>query len=492
MGIWGKRGSAQLPKRSDGMPVFLQDTLTREKREFIPADPERVTLYVCGPTVYNYAHIGNARPVVVFDVLFRLLRRLYGVDHVVYARNVTDVDDKINQAAIDQGVDISAITDRFAAIYEADMASLNALTPSHQPRATAHIGQMSALIEDMIGRGLAYVSDGEVLFDVGAYDAGSGRYSLLSGRSLDEMIAGARVEVAENKRHPADFVLWKPSKPGEPEWTGPQGLKGRPGWHIECSAMAETVLGLPVDIHGGGHDLIFPHHTNEIAQSCAAHGLGAPGDYARYWMHNGFLDFSGEKMSKSLGNVVLVHDLVKTYPGEAIRWALLSGHYRAPLDWTEGLIEQSRKSLDRLYGALRRAQDVEVDAGLGPREEGEFITALHDDLNTPRAMASLFGWAKALETEADPQVRRQLKSLLIESGKVLGFLQSDPDAWFRGGAGEDLTARVEGLLAERDTARKAKDWPTADRIRGELDGLGVVVMDSAAGATWRLRGSDPT
>ena len=508
MGIWGKRSPAQLPIRSFGMPLFLHDTLAREKREFIPADPGRVTLYVCGPTVYNFAHIGNARPVVVFDVLYRLLRRIYGRDAVVYARNVTDVDDKINAAAIEQGVPISAITDRFAAIYEADMASLGALTPDTQPRATAHIGEMTALIEGMIQRGLAYVSEGEVLFDVGAYDAGSGRYGLLSGRSLDEMIAGARVEVAQNKRHPADFVLWKPSKPGEPEWTGPQGLQGRPGWHIECSAMAEKELGLPIDIHGGGHDLIFPHHTNEIAQSCAAHGLDEPRGYARYWMHNGFLDFSGEKMSKSLGNVALVYELVKTYPGEALRWALLSGHYRAPLDWTDELIQQSRKALDRLYGALKDANalvqfadydpGIWKDAQVAPKLAG-VTDALEDDLNTPRAIAVLFGLAdqlRALLPQATERGELNLvgiyRDALVAAGSLMGFLQADPEAWFEGGADDDLKAKVEALLAERIVARAAKDWPTADRIRDELNALNIVVMDNATGATWRLRDSDPT
>jgi cysteinyl-tRNA synthetase len=472
------------------MQLVLHDTLAREKRAFVPADPSRVTLYVCGPTVYNYAHIGNARPVVVFDVLYRLLKRLYPERQVLYARNVTDVDDKINAAAIAQGAPISAITDKFAALYDADMAALNALTPDHQPRATAHIGEMSALIEDMLARDLAYVSDGEVLFDVGAYDAGSGRYAMLSGRSLDEMVAGARVEVAQNKRNAADFVMWKPSKPGEPEWVGPQGLKGRPGWHIECSAMSEKVLGLPIDIHGGGHDLIFPHHTNEIAQACAAHGSGEPRDYARYWMHNGFLDFSGEKMSKSLGNVVLVHDLVKTYPGEAIRWALLSGHYRAPLDWTDDLIQQSRKALNRLYGVLLRNVDIDFDAE-APAPSG-FMDALLDDLNTSRALAELFALAKNLDTAEGIGAKHEAKSALLAAGKLLGFLQNDPETWFEGGADPALKAKVEALLAARIEARAAKDWVTADRIRDDLTALNIVVMDGPTGATWRLRDSEPT
>ena len=289
------------------MTLAIYDTLAREKRAFVPADPKRVTLYVCGPTVYNYAHIGNARPVVVFDLLFRLLRETYGARAVLYGRNITDVDDKINQAAIDQGVDISAITEKFAAIYNEDMAALGALAPTFQPRATAHIGEMVDMIGQLIEAGHAYPADGHVLFDTASF----ADYGQLSGRTLDDMIAGARVEVATYKRNPADFVLWKPSKPGEPVWESPWG-EGRPGWHIECSAMIEKVLGLPIDIHGGGHDLIFPHHENEIAQSRCAHG-GAP--FAHYWMHNGFLTMDTEKMSKSLGNVRLVHDLIKEAPG---------------------------------------------------------------------------------------------------------------------------------------------------------------------------------
>jgi cysteinyl-tRNA synthetase len=462
------------------MSVFLHDTLSREKREFIPADPNRVTLYVCGPTVYNYAHIGNARPVVVFDVLFRLLRRLYGEDHVVYARNITDVDDKINEAAIEQGVDISVVTDKFTAIYHQDMDALGALRPTLEPRATAHIGEMLALIGSLVQRGHAYAAEGHVLFDTASF----GEYGQLSGRSLDDMIAGARVEVASYKKNPADFVLWKPSKPGEPVWDSPWG-PGRPGWHLECSAMIEKNLGPEIDIHGGGHDLIFPHHENEIAQSRCAHD--AP-RLARYWMHNGFLDMEGEKMSKSLGNVKLVHQLIERVPGEALRWALLSGHYRAPLDWTEALVEQSRKSLDRLYGALQRAGDIETDAGEPP---AAFVEALLDDINTPKAMAELFALGKALETAKSDGERRAAKAALLGAGGLVGFLQADPNAWFKGAAGDDLAAKVEALLAERATARKAKDWATADRIRDELDALGVIVMDGPDGATWRLRDSEP-
>jgi cysteinyl-tRNA synthetase len=440
-----------------------------------------VTLYVCGPTVYNYAHIGNARPAVVFDVLFRLLRRLYGEDQVVYARNITDVDDKINQAAIEQGVDISAITDKFTAIYHQDMAALGVLRPTLEPRATAHIGEMLALIGELIERGHAYAAEGHVLFDTGSF----ADYGKLSGRSLEDMIAGARVEVAPYKRNPADFVLWKPSKPGEPVWDSPWG-PGRPGWHLECSAMIEKTLGPEIDIHGGGHDLIFPHHENEIAQSRCAHGQPR---LARYWMHNGFLTMDAEKMSKSLGNVKLVHQLIERIPGEALRWALLSGHYRAPLDWTDSLVDQARKSLDRLYGALQRAKDVEAEPGEPP---AAFVEALTDDLNTPRAMAELFALAKTLETATREPERAAAKAALLGAGALLGFLQADPDAWFSGAADDVLKAKVEALLTERVQARKVKDWPTADRIRDELNALNVVVMDGPDGATWRLRDSNPT
>jgi cysteinyl-tRNA synthetase len=459
------------------MNLVLHDTLSGDKRPFVPIDPARVTMYVCGPTVYNYAHIGNARPVVVFDILFRVLRRLYGEDAVVYARNITDVDDRINQASIDQGVPIGAITDKFTAIYHQDMAALGALAPTIEPRATAHIEAMLDMIGRLVAGGSAYAAEGHVLFDTRAFPD----YGKLSRRSLDDMIAGARVEVAPYKRHPADFVLWKPSKPGEPVWSSPWG-PGRPGWHIECSAMIEQTLGLPIDIHGGGHDLIFPHHENEIAQGrCANHGEA----FSNYWLHNGFLTIEAEKMSKSIGNVLLIHDLVKQIPGEAIRWALLAAHYRAPLDWTGELLAQARKALDRLYGALRRAADVAADPGAQP--PAAFLEALADDLNTPRAAAELFALARVLETAEDAVERAAAKSALLAAGRLMGFLQAEPDAWFEGGADEALKARVEGLLQTRIEARKAKDWPTADRIRDELNALNVVVMDGPDGATWRLK-----
>ncbi len=463
------------------MSLNLYDTMARAKRPFVPADPKRVTMYVCGPTVYNYAHIGNARPVVVFDVLFRLLRHAYGEDAVLYAANVTDVDDKINAKAQAEGVAIDVITERYIEIYNRDMATLGALRPTFQPRATQTMDAIQAMIATLIEKGGAYAAEGHVLFDTQAYPD----YGKLSGRPMDDMIAGARVDVAPYKRHPADFVLWKPSKPGEPVWESPWG-PGRPGWHIECSAMIEQALGLPIDIHGGGNDLIFPHHENELAQGvCAAHGCegGHTGDYARYWLHNGFLNFGSEKMSKSLGNVVLVHDLVKQAPGEAVRWALLVGHYRAPLEWSGELIEQARKSLDRLYGALRRAADV-TPAADAPAPK--FLAALEDDLNTAQAMAELFALASILET-GSPEERARAKGELLASGRLMGFLHADPEAWFQGGADEDLKTRVEALIAARIEARAAKDWPRADAIRDELNALNVEVMDSATGATWRLK-----
>jgi cysteinyl-tRNA synthetase len=468
------------------MTLHIHDTLRREKVAFTPLDPSRVTLYVCGPTVYSYAHIGNARPAVVFDVLFRLLRRLYGEGEVVYARNITDVDDKIAAAAEREGVDISAITTKFTAVYEADMAALGVLKPTLEPRATAHLPQMVEMISTLVARGHAYVAGGDVLFDVSSFPA----YGALSGRTLADLQAGARVEVAAYKRHPADFTLWKPSKPGEPVWDSPWG-PGRPGWHIECSAMIEAELGFPVDIHGGGHDLIFPHHENEIAQGvCAASGdVG----YARYWMHNGFLTLEAEKMSKSLGNVLLVHDLVQRAPGEVVRYALLSAHYRAPLDWTGELLDQSREALDRLYRVIQDSRRAGRPAS--PLEADTLtkgvVSALNDDLNTPKAIAELFELAKQLRLaimSKDLESSFSLEHALVEAGGLLGLLQTDPDAWFKGGADEELSGRVEALITQRAEARKSKDWSEADRLREALAALNVEVLDGPGGAaSWRLK-----
>jgi cysteinyl-tRNA synthetase len=461
------------------MTLSLYDTMAREKRPFAPRDPQRVTMYVCGPTVYNYAHIGNARPVVVFDVLFRLLRHLYGEAAVIYAANVTDVDDKINQKAAAEGVPIEVITDRYLSIYNADMATLGALRPTQQPRATQTMDAIRAMIGRLVENGAAYAAEGHVLFDTQAYPD----YGKLSGRSLDDMIAGARVDVAPYKRHPADFVLWKPSKANEPVWDSPWG-PGRPGWHIECSAMIEQTLGLPIDIHGGGIDLVFPHHENEMAQGlCADPAHKHDGGYARFWMHNGFLNMGEEKMSKSLGNVALVHELIQQAPGEVLRWALLIGHYRQPLEWNGELIDQARKALDRLYGALRRAKEVEAPEVEVP---AKFLAALQDDLNTPAAFAELFALGGALETAAG-KGRPQAKAELLAAANLLGFLQQDPDAWFEAGVDQALRERVEGLIGERAAARAAKDYAAADRIRDELAALNIEVMDGPAGATWRVK-----
>ena len=483
------------------MPLHIHDTLRREKRLFEPRNKDRVTLYVCGPTVYDYAHIGNARPPVVFDVLVRLLRRTYGADHVIYARNVTDVDDKINQKAAREGVPIGEVTARYEAAYLADMGLLNVTPPDIAPHVTDYIPAIVDQIQAIVDAGCAYAAEGHVLFDVSSYKA----YGALSGRNLDDMIAGARVEVAPYKKNPHDFVLWKPSKADEPSWPSPWG-EGRPGWHIECSAMIEKTLGLPIDIHGGGIDLVFPHHENEIAQGVCAHGHAhgdqAHDEYARYWMHNGFLTVDAEKMSKSIGNVLLLHDLVQAMPGEVVRWALLSAHYRQPLDWNQGLLDQSRKNLDRLYGVLRDAEAALADFDEATLDEAEMelaenaldpvLDALEDDLNTPGAIAQLFGLGNTLrellnDAEADINDVAMARWSLKEAAGLLGVLSLTPDAWFEGGD-PALKAEVEALLDQRTKARAAKDWPEADRIRDRLNALNVVVMDGPDGATWRVKG----
>lgn len=483
------------------MPLHIHDTLRREKRAFEPRDPNRVTLYVCGPTVYDYAHIGNARPPVVFDVLVRLLRRTYGPDKVIYARNVTDVDDKINAKAAKEGVPIGEITARYEAAYLADMGLLNVSPPDIAPHVTDYIDAITAQIQAIIDAGNAYAAEGHVLFDVSSYPS----YGALSGRNLDDMIAGARVEVAPYKKNPHDFVLWKPSKADELSWPSPWG-EGRPGWHIECSAMIEKTLGLPIDIHGGGIDLVFPHHENEIAQGVCAHGHAhgdqAHDEYARYWMHNGFLTVDAEKMSKSIGNVLLLHDLVQAMPGEVVRWALLSAHYRQPLDWNQTLLEQSRKNLDRLYGVLRDADAALADFDEATLDEAEMelaenamdpvLDALEDDLNTPGAIAQLFGLGNALrdllnDAEADINDVAMARWSLTEAAGLLGVLALTPDEWFEGGD-PALKAEVEALLEQRAAARAEKNWTEADRIRDRLNELKVVVMDGPQGATWRMKG----
>ena len=453
------------------MPLRLYNSLTRQVEPFAPLDPACPTLYVCGPTVYNYVHIGNARGPVVFGVLAALLRRRYG--RLKYARNITDVDDKINAAAAEQGVPISAITDRFAAAYRQDMAALGVAPPDIEPEATAHIGQIVAMIERLVASGHAYAAQGHVLFAVASF----ADYGKLSRRDTDEMLAGARVEVAPYKRDPGDFVLWKPSTGDLPGWDSPWG-RGRPGWHIECSAMAAAHLGPTIDIHAGGIDLQFPHHENEIAQSQCAHG-GAI--FARYWLHNGMLNFGGAKMSKSLGNIEKVHDLVAAHPPEALRYALLSAHYRQPLDWSDALVEQSVRTLDRLYGTLRDLEGVEATAAIPPAVED----ALEDDLNTPQALAELARIAGEARKAATPDARARLKSELLGAGLALGLLQQAPEAWFNRGAGDVGDARIQTLVEERATAKQARDFARADAIRDQLAAEGIALEDTPQGVRWK-------
>ena len=458
------------------MSIQLYNTLTRRKELFQPIDAANVRVYVCGPTVYDYAHIGNARPVVVFDTLYRLLRRHYGADHVTYVRNITDVEDKIIAAAAERGEAIADLTRRTTAFYHADMGALNALAPDHEPRATAFIGEMVAMIQTLIEGGHAYVAEGHVLFDVPSMPD----YGELARRSQDDMIAGARVEVAPYKKHAADFVLWKPSDASQPGWPSPWGL-GRPGWHIECSAMAEAMLGVTFDIHGGGIDLIFPHHENEIAQSRSAHG-GAP--LARLWMHNGFVQVNGEKMSKSLGNYFTVHELLEEgYRGEAIRLALLAAHYRQPVDFTRaGLVEASGQ-LDRFYLALERVIDIEAEPGEPP---ADLLAALEDDLNTPLALAHLHEAATRLNKAERTGEQVAAKASLLAGADLLGLLKQRPADWLQGGnKGGPEASEIETLIAQRIAARKAKDFATADRIRDELAAAGVVLEDGPKGTSWR-------
>jgi cysteinyl-tRNA synthetase len=433
--------------------IRLYDTLTREKRPFVPLNPQRVTMYVCGPTVYGRAHIGNARPAVVFDTLARLIRHEFGENSLVYARNVTDVDDKIIAAAEEEGVDTSVITERYERHYLEDMGALGVAPPTVAPHATEEIGPMIAMIERLVGTGHAYEAMDHVLFSVPS-DPG---YGVLSKRDREQMIAGARVEVAPYKRDPADFVLWKPSPEGVIGWNSPWG-RGRPGWHLECSAMIEHHLGETIDIHGGGLDLIFPHHENEIAQSRSAHA-GAP--LARFWVHNGFVDMGAEKMSKSLGNIITPAQLLgEGHKGETLRLALLSAHYRSPLPWTEALVQQSKAILDRLYRTAGDAEVGEIDL--------EVVEALSDDLNTPAALTRL----QAIDDAAT----------LKASGKLLGILQESATRWFQGDADADA---IQSRIDERTAAKKARDFAAADRIRDQLTAEGIILEDGPGGTTWR-------
>lgn len=475
------------------MSIQLYNTLSRRKETLAPRDPQNVRMYVCGPTVYDLAHIGNARPVVVFDVLYRLLRHEFGAGHVTYVRNITDVEDKIIAAAKERGEPIDGLTARTTKAYHEDMAALGAMEPTHEPRATDHIPQMIAMIERLIDRGHAYAAEGHVLFSVPSMPD----YGRLSRHNRQELIDGARVEVAPYKRDPADFVLWKPSTPEQPGWESPWG-RGRPGWHIECSAMSAEILGEHFDIHGGGQDLIFPHHENELAQSvCAQQHAPASGEpFANIWMHNGYVVVGGEKMSKSLGNFFTVRQLLEEgVRGEVIRLALLSAHYRQPLDITREKLAEAKAQLDRFYGALRNAGKGKAPA-VDPADS--VIAALSDDLNTPEALAMLHEQATTLNKADDKNERLRLKGLLEASGAVLGLLETDPEEWSKG-----LTFAVKGsldavvspndetinkMIDERIVARKSKDFAEADRIRDELVAAGIILEDRPDGTTdWRRR-----
>ena len=458
--------------------LTLYDTMARKKREFEPVNPERVTVYVCGPTVYNYAHIGNARPPVVFDVLRSVLANIYGDDAVVMAANITDIDDKIMAAAKANDESIEDVANRFAEIYRADLTGLGVTPPTLEPRATEHIPQMISMMERLIEGGHAYLAEGHVLFSIASCE----RYGQLSRRSPDDMIAGARVEVAPYKKDPGDFVMWKPSNDDDPGWDSPFG-RGRPGWHLECSAMCEAHLGDTIDIHGGGVDLVFPHHENEIAQSVCSHD-GAP--MANYWLHNGFLTMGSDKMSKSTGNVVLIHELAQQYPGEVLRYGLLTAHYRAPLTWNAELLANTKRSLDRIYGVLRRLMHVE--AADVPASEA-FIEALYDDINTPKALAELFAIAGEANKAETDEAKALAKGQLLAAGRLLGLAQGDPLAWF-GLTDMDAAKRdeIDALIQSRQEARANKDWAAADAARDELTKRKIQVDDGPEGSTWRRLG----
>lgn len=450
------------------MTLELYNTRTRTKEPFKPFDPENVRMYVCGPTVYDFAHIGNARPIIVFDLLYRVLRHVYGKAHVTYVRNITDVDDKINARAAQEGVAISDLTERTTRQFHADVSALGVLEPDVEPRATDHIPQMIALIEKLIAKEAAYVAEGHVLFHVPAMPD----YGTLSGRSTDEMLAGARVDVAPYKKDPMDFVLWKPSEPDLPGWDSPWG-RGRPGWHIECSAMSEAHLGQTFDIHGGGIDLVFPHHENEIAQSTCAHGTEI---MAQVWMHNGFLQVEGEKMAKSLGNFITIHELLKEWPGEAIRLAMLTTHYRQPFNWTEAGVREAKRTLDHWY-------ELTEDAEAGDMLCADMLQALEDDLNTPKALAAMHELRHAA-ARGEKGAAASLKAC----ARFLGLLSKTRNEWttWRPASVKVDEGRIADLIGARASARAARDFAEADRIRDELAAMGIAIKDGPEGTTWEV------
>ena len=456
---------------SNHLDYHLFNTLSGKKEILKPSDPQHVKIYACGPTVYNYAHIGNARMAVVFDTFVRTLRFIF--PKVTYVSNITDIDDKIIEAAVEQNVEISVITKKFTKIYNEDMAKLNVLAPDVQPKATEYIPEMIDLIRELIEKDFAYEKDGHVLFHVPTYE----NYGKLSNRIKDEQIAGSRVDVADFKKDPADFVLWKPSTGVQPGWESPWGI-GRPGWHTECSAMSEKTLGLPLDIHGGGRDLIFPHHENEIAQSCCTAAENSnPESYAKYWMHNGFVTIDGEKMSKSLGNIILVNELTQKYHGEVIRLALLSTHYRQALDWNDNVIHQAKKLLDKLYSSLNELNDVKESK----EPDNDLIEMLLDDLNTPGLMANINKLLKNAESLEEGD-KPNLKSNLLLIGKLMGILEDKSYNQIS----SEFKDKVDNLIEDRSNAKKKRDFELADKIRSELIDLGVEINDSPEGTTWKV------
>lgn len=459
------------------MTLTVFNTLTRKKEPFVPLDENNVRMYVCGPTVYDRAHIGNARPIIVFDTLYRLLRFMY--PNVTYVRNITDVDDKIIKRSQESGEAINVITEKTTRFFHEDISELNALLPDIEPRATGHINEMIDLVKHLVDNGYAYEAEGHVLFSVSKMK----NYGALSGRSVDEMIAGARVEVAPYKKEAGDFILWKPSDASQPGWDSPWGF-GRPGWHLECSAMSSKYLGETFDIHGGGQDLIFPHHENEIAQSCCAFGHDF---YAKYWMHNGHLMVNGEKMSKSLGNFFTIREILDQVPGEAFRLYTLSTHYHQPLNWMDDGLRQAKQTMDRFYTALRGTPEVDLTDGA---PSAEVVEALEDDLNTPKALAVLHALVTELNKAETPEQKAALKKTLLASAHLMGLLYQDAEEWFRGqpAAGTEgglSESEIEALIQKRADARKAKDFATADAVRKELAEKGIVIEDTPAGTQWK-------
>ena len=457
------------------MVLKIHNTLSGTKETFEPVDNNHVRIYACGPTVYNYAHIGNARMAVVNDLLVNVLRTQF--EKVTYVSNITDIDDKIIDAAHELNEPIKNLTTKYTKIYNDDMGYLNVKLPDIQPHATDHISEMIDLIKKLIENNYAYEKDGHVLFHVPSFS----KYGVLSKRNRDEQIAGSRVEVAPFKKDPADFILWKPSPDPLPGWESPWGF-GRPGWHLECSAMSEKTLGLPFDIHSGGMDLVFPHHENEIAQTCSLDDNHEPASFAKFWFHNGFVNVEGEKMSKSIGNIKLVHDLKKQYKGEVLRLTLLSAHYRQPLNWTKEIIDQNSKMLDRFYRSLKELQDVEISSHLVSED---IMESLLDDLNTPKVLAKLNTLSNTL-LSADTDEKRNIKNNLIATGKILGVMQEDPNIWL----GYNQTANpekeeIEGLINQRNEARRSKDFKLADQIRDKLKSKGIEIEDTKNGTIWR-------